>query len=37
VLKKSGQTEGFKPVIVDPDDRDKLAELLEELSPEDFG
>jgi len=37
VLRKSGQTEGFKPVIVDPDDRDKLAELLEELSPEDFG
>ncbi|MGC8719664.1 MAG: bifunctional nuclease family protein [Thermodesulforhabdaceae bacterium] len=37
VLKKSSQTEEIKTVIVDPDDPDKLADLLEQLSPEDFG
>ncbi|MCX7822567.1 MAG: bifunctional nuclease family protein [Syntrophobacterales bacterium] len=38
VLKKSIQSdEAIKTVLVDPEDREKLAELLEELSPEDFG
>lgn len=37
VLKKSLHSEGVKTVVVDPEDRDRLAELLEELSPEDFG
>jgi bifunctional DNase/RNase len=37
VLRRSSQTEEIKTVIINPDDREKLAELLEELSPEDFG
>lgn len=37
VLKKSLHSEGIKTVVVDPEDRDKLAEILEEMSPEDFG
>ncbi|MEJ5299835.1 MAG: bifunctional nuclease family protein [Thermodesulforhabdaceae bacterium] len=37
VLKKSVQPDGMRTVILDPEDKERLAELLEELSPEDFG
>ncbi len=40
VLRKSGQTEGERvhpTMVINPEDRDKLSELLEEMDPEDFG